>query len=128
MESTSSGVLVLGRARDSGSLSSFTANGLASSRERFLLSSHPFRILNARLVRAVRALPEAILADHPSVADFDVYACGSPGMIDSARAIFVELGRLQKDCFFADAYVIKRVARDGVGELTAFSTVFIYPS
>ena len=45
----------------------------------------------------------AVLADHPTLAKFQIYACGSPGMIDSARADFIDAG-LPEEEFFADAF------------------------
>jgi CDP-4-dehydro-6-deoxyglucose reductase len=45
----------------------------------------------------------AVLADHPNLAEFEVYACGAPGMIDAARHDFCSAG-LPEDAFFADAF------------------------
>ncbi|WP_223596673.1 2Fe-2S iron-sulfur cluster-binding protein [Pseudomonas sp. A-R-19] len=49
-------------------------------------------------------LPKAVLEDHPDLSGFDVYACGSPEMIDSARSSFIEKGSLSAEHFFADAF------------------------
>lgn len=46
----------------------------------------------------------AVMADLPALADFDVYACGSPAMIDAARADFVARCGLPIDAFHADAF------------------------
>jgi len=46
---------------------------------------------------------EAVLADHPDLSDFQVYACGAPAMIDAARRAYVAAG-LPEEEFFADAF------------------------
>ncbi len=46
---------------------------------------------------------QAVLADHGNLADFQVYACGSPAMIESARVDFFRAG-LGEENFFADAF------------------------
>lgn len=46
---------------------------------------------------------QAVTVDHPNLADFEVYACGSPGMIDAAKADFLNAG-LPEEAFFADAF------------------------
>ena len=46
---------------------------------------------------------QAVLADHPDLAALQVYACGSPAMIDAARADFMRAGLAEED-FFADAF------------------------
>lgn len=48
---------------------------------------------------------DAVLADHPDLSSFQVYACGSPAMIDAARRDFVAAG-LPEDEFFADAFTL----------------------
>lgn len=48
---------------------------------------------------------EAILEDFPSLADRQVYACGSPAMTRAARAAFVVRGGLREENFFCDAFV-----------------------
>ncbi|MEC5385654.1 CDP-6-deoxy-delta-3,4-glucoseen reductase [Uliginosibacterium sp. H3] len=47
---------------------------------------------------------EAVMADHPDLSGFDVYACGAPAMIDAARRDFSLRGNLHADAFFADAF------------------------
>ena len=47
---------------------------------------------------------QAVLADHPSLADCDVYVCGAPGLVQAARADFTARG-LPPDRFFADSFV-----------------------
>ena len=46
----------------------------------------------------------AVLEDFPDLSRFDVYACGSPGLIDAAFADFTRCGGLPADRFFADAF------------------------
>ncbi|MCW8886172.1 MAG: FAD-binding oxidoreductase [Motiliproteus sp.] len=47
---------------------------------------------------------QAVLEDFPSLSGFDVYACGSPAMIDAARNDFQTAG-LSIDRFYADAFI-----------------------
>ena len=46
---------------------------------------------------------EAILADFPSLAGYQVYACGSVGMVEAAHPAFRARGLAQDDCF-SDAF------------------------
>lgn len=46
---------------------------------------------------------EAILADHPDLAGFELYACGSVAMVESARPAFLAQG-LSGDMCFSDAF------------------------
>ncbi len=46
----------------------------------------------------------AALEDFPDMSSFDVYACGSPGLIDAAFADFTQRAGLPRDRFFADAF------------------------
>ncbi|MFO1415222.1 MAG: CDP-6-deoxy-delta-3,4-glucoseen reductase [Burkholderiales bacterium] len=46
---------------------------------------------------------QAVLQDFPSLAGFQVYACGAPAMIDAARRDFGARG-LPEDQFFADSF------------------------
>jgi CDP-4-dehydro-6-deoxyglucose reductase len=48
---------------------------------------------------------EAVLADFAALSDYQVYACGAPAMVDSARASFVTSRKLPEDEFFADSFV-----------------------
>lgn len=48
---------------------------------------------------------EAVLADIASLADYEVYACGAPAMINTARKDFVHLRELNPDDFYCDAFV-----------------------
>ena len=46
----------------------------------------------------------AVLQDFPDLSRFDVYACGSPGLIDAAFLDFTRRAGLPADRFFADAF------------------------
>ncbi len=46
----------------------------------------------------------AVVADFPDLSGFQVYACGSPLMIDAARRDFIEQCALPEEEFFADAF------------------------
>ncbi|UCE30117.1 MAG: CDP-6-deoxy-delta-3,4-glucoseen reductase [Burkholderiales bacterium] len=46
----------------------------------------------------------AVMQDHPDLSGFQVYACGTPAMVDAARADFVARCGLPEDQFFADAF------------------------
>ncbi|MEG0859070.1 MAG: hypothetical protein RSD81_06085 [Pseudomonas sp.] len=46
-----------------------------------------------------------VLRDFHSLKDFEVYACGSPIVVDSARRDFVEQRGLEAAHFHADAFV-----------------------
>ncbi len=46
---------------------------------------------------------QAVTVDHENLADFQVYACGSPGMIEATKRDFIAAG-LPEDEFFADIF------------------------
>jgi CDP-4-dehydro-6-deoxyglucose reductase len=46
---------------------------------------------------------QSVTVDHQNLANFQVYACGSPGMIDAAKRDFLAAG-LPEEEFFADAF------------------------
>jgi CDP-4-dehydro-6-deoxyglucose reductase len=46
----------------------------------------------------------AVLQDLPDLSGHQVYACGSPVVVDSARRNYVALGKLPAEEFFADAF------------------------
>jgi CDP-4-dehydro-6-deoxyglucose reductase len=46
---------------------------------------------------------QSVTVDHQNLSDFQVYACGSPGMIDAAKQDFLAAG-LPEEEFFADAF------------------------
>ena len=47
----------------------------------------------------------AVLEDHPDLSGYQVYACGAPIVIDSARADYTRLAGLPEDEFFADSFI-----------------------
>ena len=47
---------------------------------------------------------QAVLQDHPDLSGFQVYACGAPIVVDSARADYVGKAGLPEDEFFADSF------------------------
>jgi CDP-4-dehydro-6-deoxyglucose reductase len=47
---------------------------------------------------------QAVLQDHPDLSGFQVYACGAPIVIDSARADYVSKAGLPEEAFFADSF------------------------
>lgn len=46
----------------------------------------------------------AVMADHPDLSGYEVYACGAPVVVDSARHDFVVRCGLREEAFFADAF------------------------
>lgn len=46
----------------------------------------------------------AVLEDHADLSGFEVYACGAPVVVDSARRDFCTLAGLPEEAFFADAF------------------------
>lgn len=47
----------------------------------------------------------AALARYPNLREYEVYACGNPGMIDDARALLTGSAGLAEDNFYADPFV-----------------------
>jgi CDP-4-dehydro-6-deoxyglucose reductase, E3 len=47
---------------------------------------------------------QTVMADLPDMVGFEVYACGAPIMVDSARRDFSAQCRLPEDAFFADSF------------------------
>lgn len=47
---------------------------------------------------------QAVMADHPDLSGYEVYACGAPIMVDSARRDFVAQCGLPGEAFFADSF------------------------
>jgi CDP-4-dehydro-6-deoxyglucose reductase len=47
---------------------------------------------------------EAVMADLPDLSGHQVYACGAPVMVDSARRDFTARCGLPQDEFFADSF------------------------
>jgi CDP-4-dehydro-6-deoxyglucose reductase, E3 len=46
----------------------------------------------------------AVLEDFPDLSCFDVYACGSPGLIEAALSDFTHLAGLPRERFFAESF------------------------
>jgi CDP-4-dehydro-6-deoxyglucose reductase, E3 len=46
----------------------------------------------------------AVMTDHPSLKDFQVYACGAPIMVNAAREDFFSQCHLPEEEFFADSF------------------------
>ncbi len=72
----------------------------------------------------VSRIPSVIMADHTSLADWDIYACGSPGMIEEAKQLLVHSRGLDETRFFADAFSVKATARDTTTKATSFNIRF----
>ena len=47
---------------------------------------------------------QAVMQDHPHLGAFQVYACGAPIVVDSARADYVQKAGLPEEAFFADSF------------------------
>ena len=47
---------------------------------------------------------QAVLQDHPDLSGFQVYACGAPIVVDSARADYLGKAGLPEEAFFADSF------------------------
>ena len=47
---------------------------------------------------------QAVIADHPDMAGFQVYACGAPVMVNAARQDFASQCHLPEEEFFADSF------------------------
>ena len=46
----------------------------------------------------------AVLEDHPDLSGYQVYACGAPIVVDSARAAYTSERALPAEEFYADAF------------------------
>ncbi|WP_313802456.1 2Fe-2S iron-sulfur cluster-binding protein [Sphingobium sp.] len=58
----------------------------------------------------------AVMVDYPDMSEVQVYACGVPIMVDSARADFAERCSLPLSEFFADSFVTSAEANVGTTE------------
>ena len=47
---------------------------------------------------------QAVLQDHPQLAAYQVYACGAPIVVESARADYIQKAGLLEESFFADSF------------------------
>jgi CDP-4-dehydro-6-deoxyglucose reductase, E3 len=54
--------------------------------------------------RRVGLVHRAVLEDFPDLSSFDVYACGSPGLIETAFSDFTRTAGLPADRFFAESF------------------------
>lgn len=54
---------------------------------------------------------EAVLADYGDLADYDIYVCGAPGLVQAARKDFIARG-LPADRYYADSFVTPEAAAD----------------
>lgn len=52
----------------------------------------------------------AVMADFPDLSGYQVYACGAPVVVDSARTEFTEQCRLPANEFFADSFTVAATA------------------
>lgn len=51
---------------------------------------------------------QAVLSDFPSLAHAEVYACGTPLMVEAARRDLVEQAQLPVEAFFADSFLTSK--------------------
>lgn len=56
----------------------------------------------------------AVMEDLPDLSGYQVYACGAPVMVDSAKRDFVDQCKLPAEEFYADAFTSEKDAADGV--------------
>jgi CDP-4-dehydro-6-deoxyglucose reductase len=47
---------------------------------------------------------QAVLQDLPDLSGYQVYACGAPIVVESAKAAYITQGKLPEDEFFADSF------------------------
>jgi CDP-4-dehydro-6-deoxyglucose reductase, E3 len=59
---------------------------------------------------------KAVMEDFPDLSGYQVYACGAPIVVDSARRDFVNQCKLPEDEFFADSFTIAAEAEAGFSE------------
>jgi CDP-4-dehydro-6-deoxyglucose reductase, E3 len=55
----------------------------------------------------------AVMADFPDLSAHQVYACGVPIMVDSARSDFIALCKLPEDEFYADSFTTQADTQEG---------------
>jgi CDP-4-dehydro-6-deoxyglucose reductase len=48
---------------------------------------------------------EAVMSDHPNLQGYEVYACGAPIMVESAKFDFIEKCKLNPRDFYADSFI-----------------------
>ncbi|MFP4891011.1 2Fe-2S iron-sulfur cluster-binding protein [Paraburkholderia sp. EG304] len=69
-------------------------------------------------------LQDCVAQDHPSLASFDVYACGSPIMIAHAQQKLIRDLGLPSERFFTDSFNVKPPQTDGAPKLVDFVVKF----
>ena len=76
-------------------------------------AAHPWLVYRPVLSRALPEhawggrtgrIHDAVMADFQDLSAYEVYACGSPAMVDDARATLCSQRRLSADAFHADAF------------------------
>ncbi|MDP2760417.1 MAG: CDP-6-deoxy-delta-3,4-glucoseen reductase [Sideroxyarcus sp.] len=65
---------------------------------------------------------EAVLQDHERLDEYQVYTCGSPGMIEAGRAPFIAKG-LPEDQYFSDVFVVASYKPDAAKESVSIGEV-----
>ncbi len=58
----------------------------------------------------------AVMEDFPDLSGYEVYACGAPIVVDSARRDFVAQCNLPDDAFFADSFTVAAQAEAGFSD------------
>ncbi|MDO4433775.1 MAG: 2Fe-2S iron-sulfur cluster-binding protein [Alysiella sp.] len=53
---------------------------------------------------AMGHVTEHVLRDYPDLSQYEVYACGSPEMVNGSRRVFVAQAGLPEQAFFSDAF------------------------
>ncbi len=61
---------------------------------------------------------DAILQDYQKLHEYQVYACGSPGMVDTGRTAFLARG-LPEEQFFSDAFLVTQYKTSDVVQMLA---------
>ena len=60
---------------------------------------------NTSWAGATGLVHQQVLADKKELSNYEVYACGNPLMIESAKKDFIQLRGLDEENFFADAFI-----------------------
>ncbi|MFK0033729.1 2Fe-2S iron-sulfur cluster-binding protein [Pseudomonas monteilii] len=72
----------------------------------------------------VGRLPSVIQQSHEDLSGFDVYACGSPEMIDGARQVFCNSLGLDPARFYADPFTVRPMSAAPAPEVIHLSVEF----
>ena len=78
---------------------------LDSPKEKILKRENAFLVDQIREFKDKLDKVDAVLADFADLSGYQVYACGAPVMVDSAREAFTRSRGLPADEFFADSFV-----------------------